>query len=351
MIFTFWLLAGLTGALPMARRDLWAIALAALGAFLLHLLQTLVMIGPGPMIQETIFVISNRMTGRPTREELTAFYNSLGLLLYGGHQFSITRLLVALARSLTFSGTVVLAVVVASAILARRGRNAAPGAYSTPLESRTTLALTASAVVAVVFPTLAFPAFATDYGLQGMGEFILAVAAVSCLVPSRKLMASFSTPRRNLFQMLLGAGLVVVVSAQLVNTARVARRTVVWAGQPATELGLQWVAEHLRGKPVMTNIDPIPLGFLTREVAVGGCHRAAVFPEPDHMKCFVRLGRDTSAPTLSDVHLYVWVGVGNQFCPLPVCITRSELDAAYPALFSNDLVSVFDLSRIKGTPR
>jgi hypothetical protein len=104
MILSLWTLGGALRVLPIRRRELILQLGCAALAVILHLLQTVVVVGPRLFVKELAFTVSNRMFGHPTRQELEAFYASLGFVLYGGHQFSGARFLEAVAAKLWLRG-------------------------------------------------------------------------------------------------------------------------------------------------------------------------------------------------------------------------------------------------------
>jgi hypothetical protein len=352
MIFTFWLLLAFARLLPLTRRDVATFAAVAALALVLHLLQTVVLVGPAAMARETMYVVSNRMTGRPTRQELEAFYASLGLLLYGGHEFSLVRWLGAIGRSLLFAGTPLMAsaaVVATMVMLAPAISRSAPAAVR--LDAGKVLTVTVAVVIAVVVPCLVFPAFAIDYGLQGTGEFLLAIASASGAVLAWRIIRHLPRHAHRIAAAVVVVGVAIGALVQTLDVARAVRRTMLWAQSPVTEMGLAWVSQNLHRQPVMTNIDPMAIGFLTREVAVGGCHRAALAGTPDPGKCAIRLGNAVALQRAGDARVYVWVGVGNAFCSARTsCVERSDLDRGYATLFANELVAVYDLTRPRVSP-
>jgi hypothetical protein len=116
--------------------------------------------------------------------------------------------------------------------------------------------------------------------------------------------------------------------------------------QSPDEEGFGWLADHLRGQVVMTNVDPIVVGFFTRESAYGGCHRSSLprsAIEPQN--CFVRSFKLNPAAGLPVPRAFVWYGFGQAFCRAQECMSREEIAGSYPTLFESKRLAVFDLAR------
>jgi hypothetical protein len=339
LIVAFWVFGALAGALPLSRKDLLLFMLTALVATILHLLQTVALVGPTVFTQELLYTLSNRVAGYPPREALRSFYDSIGFVMYGGHTLTPRHVVGALGASLKFPGWVLAPTTLTILLvhIATVGR-------SWPISPLIRVA--AWTLLPAVVPTLMFPAFASDYGLHGVHEFLTGILAVALVVSATRLIDGLrSRPVQATLAVALAAAVMLTALAQAAAIVRAVWRTARWSAAQPLESGLQWVKDNLNGQVVLTNIDPIALGFLTREVAVGGCNRPAVVSSPlDPTKCSIRFIRDWPTRRPLGPLAYVWVAVGNRFCQEPLCASRGDLDTRYLLLFGNPMVAVYDLS-------
>jgi hypothetical protein len=341
MMLMFWVLGAWLKVLPIDGRPTLLLAGIVVLGIVLHLLQTAVLVGSTMFLREITATVSNRVIGAPSHAELKDFYESIGFVLYAEHRLDGLRLIRAAIRSIQFPGWApVLFVFLAAAggrlFLVRNGPNGD--------DSVCPQRIAAAVLPAVLLPMFLFPAFAADYGLQGTNEFLLGLLAVGMLRYSWSMYDSIErSGLRAIAKLVFAIGLALTIATHALTVARIGHRLRVWAHDPALEAGLAWVSAHMAGETVMTNIDAIAIGFLTRQLAFGGCHEPAPPASPEPERCLLRSAKlkRTEAPTAA---VYVWVELGNRFCS-DKCIDRRELAKGYPALFTNDKVSVFDLSQ------
>ena len=181
-----------------------------------------------------------------------------------------------------------------------------------------------------------------------MNEFLLAILALASLAFAFRVIAvtRLAGWTRRTLRLLLLASITWVAAAQLHGAQQIAQRAVRWVREPAAEAGFLWLAHHLDGQMVMTNVDPTVVGFFTRQVAFGGCQQTAlVSVEPDASKCLVRFvrGWPETAPTRPDA--YVWFGEGNAFCSGPFgCTSREELDRRFKRMYAGRGLAVYAIA-------
>ena len=294
-----WSLLWFLGLVRLQLRHLAAMILVGALGIVLHLLQGVWFFGPEVFFEELRITLSNRITGEPSAQEVRAFYRAHDIVLHGTHQFDLFRSLASINGALRFPGRilfVLLALVVAIWGMLRVGRfDQLTRTLFVPVDStsaslRATVSLLAKllawAVLSIVTPMVLFPAYTGDYGLQSLGEFLLAVFAVTVLAYTFRelftemsgLLSAASPGAAWVRGLTLFVVMVVLVSSlgALVRTQQENLKIVV-----PTQLGLHRNAElleiprHLKGRVVMTNVYPITASFFTREAAFGGCEMAA----------------------------------------------------------------------------
>ncbi|HEY3067915.1 MAG TPA: hypothetical protein VGL09_19165 [Methylomirabilota bacterium] len=351
MILTFWTVGTLLGALDLRKRHLALLLACAALAAALHLLQTVIVLGPSAFAEELTLTLGNRMFGRPPRAELQAYYDRLGLLLYGDHVFSLRRFLRSVAASLWGGRYLPLAlgflVVVITALVAYRRRRRAGDATAVEDATERTAKLLVAVGIAILTPSVLFPAFATDYGLRGH-ELLLGVLALPTLAAIQA--HAHRAPRRfgRLYlRALLAVTVFWVVGVQVYSSARLVWNVARWIRQPALETDVARMASTLAGRVVMTNVDPTVVGFFTREIAFGGCHDSALPPggSPDPSRCLLRFIKGWPSTVTMPPTAYVWVGVGNTFCEgRRHCAAPRDLDGRFTPLLRGTELFVYDLT-------
>jgi len=294
-----WSLLWLLGLVRLEFRHVAAMILVGASGILLHLLQGMWFLGPAVFFEELRITLSNRMFGEPSVQEVMAFYRTHDIVVHGTHQFDPFRSLVSINKSLRFPGRlafVLLALVAVAWGILRTGRfDRTTDTLFVPIDAtsasfRTSVSLTARllvwAVVSILIPLTLFPAYTGDYGLQGLGEFLLAVVAVAVLAyTTREVLAegrglpSASRPDEVWVR---GLALVIVVAVSLGALAMLARTQQVnlkamvpahLATNPNAEL-LE-IGRLMKGRVIMTNVYPTTASFFTQEAAFGGCEMAA----------------------------------------------------------------------------
>lgn len=354
MILAFWTVGALLRMLPVSLRHFALIVSAVASGVVVHLLQTVLVLGWRGFIHELAVTLSNRMLGVPGREEMIDFYRHIGFVLYGDHALSARGVAAAFRSTMTFPGQMpaaaaVLCLVGVGLLMAIRV-DASHG------EARVSLKFLSAAVevlkmalwglVAVSVPIVMFPAFASDYGLSGSNEFVLGLLVVPIVAAaSAFVIGCIEKPRlQRLFSVAVGLLVIGAVVLQAREGARV-MKSVLRFDNSELSTGFDWIKEHLSGNPVMTNVDPTVMGFFTREVAFGGCHLDSIDSSIKPANCrvfFVR--RDPHARHLTPT-AYIWFGAGNAFCRKD-CLSREELGKRFKELFTNRIMAVFDLESV-----
>jgi hypothetical protein len=285
-------------------RHLAGLILVGAVGIALHLVQGIWFLGPGVFFEELRITLSNRILGKPSAQEVMAFYRTHDIVLHGTHQFELFRNLVSINAALRFPGRLLfflLALMVTAWGILRLGRfDPATRTLLIPLDGRlaplrTTVSLLARllawAMLSIVIPMVLFPAYTGDYGLQGLGEFLLAVLPVSILVytcrglftemlelPPASSRGDGWATRLTLFAVvvvvLLGA-LGMLARTQVTNLSSMVPAHL--APNPNAEL-LE-IGRLLKGRVVMTNVYPTTASFFTEEAAFGGCEMAAFPPD------------------------------------------------------------------------
>jgi hypothetical protein len=368
-----WILLWLLGLVRLEFRHLAAMILVGASGILLHLLQGMWFLGPGVFLEELRITLSNRMFGEPSVQEVMAFYRTHDIVVHGTHQFDPFRSLVSINKSLRFPGRlgfVLLALVAVAWGILRMGRfDRTTGTLFVPVDAtsawfRTSVSLSARLVVWAVFsiliPLVLFPAYTGDYGLQGLGEFLLAVVAVAVLAyTTRELLAEgrgLPSALRPDEVWVRGFALVIVVAVFVVALGMLARtqqanlKAMVpahLATNPNAEL-LE-IGRLLKGRIIMTNVYPTTASFFTQEAAFGGCEMAAlgsdgsVDPAGCHAAFIKGYGRGVSVnPTHAILFRSLFTGFTQ--C-LADCLEKLEarLDEHHEKVFEAKLFTIYAL--------
>ena len=368
-----WSLLWLLGLVRLEFRHLAAMILVGASGILLHLLQGMWFLGPGVFFEELRITLSNRMFGEPSVQEVMAFYRTHDIVVHGTHHFDPFRSLVSINKSLRFPGRlafVLLALVAVAWGILRIGRfDRTTETLVVPVDAtsasfRTSVSLTARllvwAVVSILIPLALFPAYTGDYGLQGLGEFLLAVVAVAVFAyTTRELLAEargLPSALRPDEIWLRGLALVIVVAVflgalgMLARTQEVNLKAMVpahLATNPNAEL-LE-IGRLLKGRVVMTNVYPTTASFFTQEAAFGGCEMAAlgsdgsVDPAGCHAAFIKGYGRGVSVnPTHAILFRSLFTGFTQ--C-LEDCLEKLEarLDKHHEKVFEAKLFTIYAL--------
>ena len=350
MVAMLWILGTAFRILPIKPRELILLLGTMVMAVVLHLFQSLVVLGPPLFAQELWFTVSNRMFGEPTRDELKAFYDSLGFVLYGGHRFSRARFLDAVASTLwvrAYAPLAVALVVVLVVVLWQAAGRCEPAPDTVRRSTLELAKVVVSVVVSVLTPIFMFPAFSSDYGLRGMNEFLLGILALASLSFGFQIVtaAPLANTTRSSLRILLLASVAWVGLAQLHGANQVAKGVATWVRDPAIGTGFSWITNHLGGQVAMTNVDPTVVGFFTKQAALGGCQQASIAATvPDASKCLAHFIRGWPATVPTAPAVYVWFGEGNAFCSGAACVSREELDQRFKRVFAGPSIAVYDVA-------
>jgi hypothetical protein len=368
-----WSLLWFLGLVRLELRHVAAMMLVGALGIALHLMQGIWFLGPGVFFEELRITISNRIFGEPSAREVMAFYRAHDIVLHGTHHFDLSRSLASINTALRFPGRllfILLALVVVGWGMLRVGRfDRATRTLFIPVDStsasfRTTISLLAKllawAVLSIVIPMALFPAYTGDYGLQSLGEFLLAVGAVAVLAYTlhelfREIpgLQSASSPGEAWVSGLtLFVVMVVFLGAlgMLARTQEVNLKAMVRAQlRPNPNAELLEIGRLLKGKVVMTNVYPTTASFFTREAAFGGCEMAAfgsdgsVDPSRCHAAFIKGYGRGVRA---NPTHAILFRGLftGFTLC-LADCLETLEarLDNHHDKVFETKLFTIYAL--------
>lgn len=370
-----WSLLWFLGLVRLELRHVAAMMLVGALGIALHLLQGIWFLGPGVFFEELRITLSNRIFGEPSAEEVMAFYRAHDIVLHGTHHFDLSRNLASINNALRFPGRlpfVLLALMVAGWGMLRVGRfDRATRTLLVPVDAtsasfRTTVSLLAKllawAVLSIIIPMALFPAYTGDYGLQGLGEFLLAVFAVTVLAYTLRglfteipELQSSSSPGEGwvwVRGLTLFVVMVVLLSAlgMLARTQQVNLKVMVPAQLgPNPNAELLEIGRLLKGKVVMTNVYPTTASFFTREAAFGGCERAAfgsdgsVDPSECHAAFIKGYGRGVSS---NPTHAILFRGLftGFTLC-LADCLDKLEarLEKHHDKVFETKLFTIYAL--------
>lgn len=368
-----WGLLWLLGIVRLELRHVAAMMLVGALGIVLHLLQGIWFLGPGIFFEELRITLSNRILGEPSVQEVMAFYRAHDIVLHGTHHFDPFRSLVSINKSLRFPGRflfVMLGFVVLAWAALRVGRfDRTSNTWLVPVDAtsasfRTTAGLLARllawAVLSIMIPLALFPAYTGDYGLQGLGEFLLAVVAVTLLAATfRELLAempglrSISSPGEAWVRGLTLLGVLVVLLGALGGLARTQQgnlKAMVHAQLEANPNAKVLEIERLlKGKVVMTNVYPTTASFFTREAAFGGCEVSAfgsngtVDPSKCHAAFIKGYGRGVRVDPTHAV-LFRGLFTGFTLC-LEDCLEKLEgrLDRLHDKVFETKLFTIYAL--------
>jgi hypothetical protein len=368
-----WILLWFLGLVRLELRHVAAMILVGGLGIALHLLQGAWFFGPEVFFEELRITLSNRIFGEPSAHEVMAFYRAHDIVLHGTHHFDLSRNLASINTSLRFPGRllfILLALVVAGWGMLRVGRfDRATRTLLVPVDStsasfRSTVNLLAKllawAVLSIVFPMALFPAYTGDYGLQSLGEFLLAVFAVSVLAytlrelfaETSELQSASSGGAAWIRGLTLFVVMVVLLSAlgMLARTQQENLETIVPAQlRPNPNAELLEIGRLLKGRVVMTNVYPTTASFFTREAAFGGCEMAAfgsngsVDPSKCHAAFIKGYGRGVRVnPTHAILFRVLFTGFTQ--C-LPGCLEELEarLDEHHHKAFETKLFTIYAL--------
>jgi hypothetical protein len=304
MLFASWVLLGALRIVRLDRSDVLALlGTGSLGVGL-HLLQSVVILGPQVSLEELRLTISNRMFGVPTTSELHDFYQSIAVVHQGFHKLD-WRLFADVLRGnlqpvggwvpsliwagLTASG-LVLALVASVRLIPERSLRIPRGDATRAMHVLPASVLWAAGVV--VFPLMVFPAYAASYQLSGANRFFLAaVVTLGFGYAAREFGRALRrlAPQEGFEPWRWGATLVVgglmlvgfVICGVALGKAqaREFHRGARQAFRSGTPSELLEIVEPLKGHVVMSNVYPSVVGFFSREATMGGCEIEAFSPD------------------------------------------------------------------------
>ena len=375
MLFVTWIALAALRLVPFE----WRHAVAFLGMGIVgiaaHALQTVVLFGPAMFAKETMLALSNRMFGVPTYEDLKAFYRSIDVVHHGTHHFDPIRLAKAVAAALRIVGTA-LTTILLLAVLAfefiRLGRvdwqrrqvlvPRTPESNALAETCRRFIRLGLWVAPAIVIPMLMFPAYSADYGLSGMNEYFLGIAAVAVYgfiaVTAARWLPTVAWRELNgmavalwLVVIAVGAGGMVKLGTDQAKSLRDLQRQ---ARQANPDRALLDIARQIPGEVVMTNVYPTTAGFFTEEAAYGGCEQAvfladgSVDPNRCHTGFFKGFGRTTDVVPTHYV-LFRALFTGFTMC-LDDCLDELHafVAARHDVVIKNDRFTIF---RLRGPVR
>jgi hypothetical protein len=379
-----WCLLWLLGLMPLKFRHVAAMMLVGAVGIALHLLQGMWFLGPGIFFEELRITLLNRIFGEYSTPQVVTFYRTHDIVLHGNH-FDLFRSLVSMNTALRFPARLpfVLAGLVGLGCgMLRIGRfDQASRTLLVPVDAasesfRTKMSLLAKllvwAALSIIIPMALFPAYTGDYGLQGLGEFLLAVGAVAVLActtqelfaEGRKLWPTRISGEVWIGGLALAVGTFVLLGAlmMLVRTQQIGVEAMVRyhlgmdssAGpQGAEGLGIRRALPEIerfsKGRIVMTNVYPTTAGFFTREAALGGCEMAAFGSDGsvDPGKCHaVFIKGYGGGVRVSPSHAVLFRGLFTGFTRcLADCLEELEtrLDQHHDKIFETKLFTIYAL--------
>jgi hypothetical protein len=194
-IVACWIALFLTQFIPIRRQEVF-LALCAIGLGIgLNLFKNIVYFGPSVFFEELFSVIGNRTIGWPSQNEMAAFYAQHGIVHHGAHPPSVVALKAVVGANFQFSGLIPLLLAACASLFLtvtakiERNGSAKIVADSGLKEHATWLAKLVTLIVCIILtPILLFPAFSQEVSLYGGTNFVwLGLLAIS--------LAAFTTSR------------------------------------------------------------------------------------------------------------------------------------------------------------
>ena len=292
MLFASWILLGSLRILRLDRAEVLALLATGSLGVVLHLLQSVFLLGPPIWLEELRLTLSNRMFGVPSTRELHDFYQSIAVVHQGFHQFDWRLIREVLQRSLQPVGGWLAAYVVigsmAGGLVLARVRASGPETMSA---LRVLPASVLWAALLIVFPLMVFPAYAASYQLAGANRFFLAAVVLlglgyavrECVraVPRLASAEGLGSWRWGISLGVLTLLLIGFVAFGL-ELRKAQRREFTRSVRPALSAGadreLRELVGPLQHRVAMSNVYPSVVGFFSREATFGGCEAEAFFP-------------------------------------------------------------------------
>jgi hypothetical protein len=401
-ILACWLGLYFSQIVRLDRREIvLAIGAIAFGIFL-NLLKNLIYFGPSLFAQELFYVLSNRISGWPSQQELASFYTTHGILHHGARPPKISVLWEVIKSNLYFDGLKYFLLAAATSLLLTiRGRiqtqkklvRFVPTA-ETIRDFKFILKMLFFIVALIITPIVIFPAFAQEVNLNGGTNFIwlgflcialASFAATRLIVTALPAMPAIPTiliwwRTRSVFfkipSMLQIAAIGVFVCASALLVAKIpnaigktaslfASIRSRYAHNPNVEL------EQLRNfasAPFMTNINVPTVYFFTSSAGFGVCglNSVAVNGSLNLDDCKIALVRDRSLYAHTHPSYFFFFKVPPYFPGFADCgppafilpaeqqlrapadcfeIQRSRLDNNFLKVLDTNLFSVYDLNK------
>jgi hypothetical protein len=290
-----WALLWLLRVNRLESRHLVLLIVAVGGGVAAHLGQNLWYLGREVFVEELWMTLANRILGVPSKDEMKAFYQSLGLVHHGSTRVDPGALFGNIVSALEFPGGKVLAVltVLTTAWWAGRGVrwDAAArilivnwaGAFPyVRLFARLLLWIFGTIVLAM----LTFPAFTQEYGVHGTGinMYYLALGACTIFLAAlhevmRRIPRTLSVVRDVDWQaaaMLVAMAVFAVLT--VVKVHDVGKGQMRQARVETKKLQYSRLADigEFAHSVYMTNINPVTVGFFVGEVGHGVCELNSV---------------------------------------------------------------------------
>ena len=194
-IITCWIMVFFTQIIPMRRREV-VLALGTISVGIgLNLLKNIIYFGPKIFFAELFYVIGNRMFGRPSQEDMAAFYAEHGIVHHGAHAPSLVAMKAVVTANFDFPGLISLLLAACASLFLTLTTNPGPngGVRIVTWPDLKDHAIWISKLVTltactIVTPIFLFPAFAQEVSLYGWTNFVwLGLLAIS--------LAAFTTSR------------------------------------------------------------------------------------------------------------------------------------------------------------
>jgi hypothetical protein len=401
-ILACWLGLYFSQIVRLDRREIvLAIGAIAFGIFL-NLLKNFIYFGPSLFAQELFYVLSNRISGWPSQQELASFYTTHGILHHGARPPKISVLWEVIRSNLYFDGLKYFLLAAATSLLLTiRGRiqtqkkvvRFVPTA-ETIRDFKFILKMLFFIVALIITPIVIFPAFAQEVNLNGGTNFIwlgflcialASLAATRLIVTALPAMPAIPTiliwwRTRSVFfkipSILQVAAIGVFVCASVLLVAKIPHAIGRTAGlfasihsrykqNPNVEL------EQLRkfaSAPFMTNINVPTVYFFTGSAGFGVCGLDSIADKGNLNLdgCKIALVRDRSLYAHTRPSYFFFFKVPPYFPGFADCgppafilpaeqqlrapagcfeIQRSRLDKNFLKVLDTNLYSVYDLNQ------
>jgi len=389
-----WVLLCLTQLVRLDRRHLAAFLVAVAAGIGLHLLQNFLYLGSA-FWQELPMLLSNRVRGWPTQEEMKTFYQSIGVVHHGSRAPDWIAVLKVMKIQMWFFGQKVIFLTGAVALgwlVARYARRNPDGSVVLSRgEATADLAFFAKLLIwangTVILAQLTFPAFTQEVNLYGartnlLFQAVVGVAVLSYTVRGIVRWHPFRTltgrsEERGVTPMWLAEAAIwlVLVAGVLLGT-----RAVVDAnGGELHQLVSDFYqhknrfladAQRFDGEVFMTNINTPPVAFFVRErghgvcgpesiedggvIDVGSCKVAFMRTAPsdpaNRPRYFFLFWSRELFPGFADC-LPSGALIGQERGEDCISLMRARLSVNFERVFKNELFEVYDLRSKRAVSR